>query len=81
MVESTEMGWKTGENIVVECECNETRAGEKGRRRDFPLWGITESEVLNILPCCAPHPFVYNVARKPPLAINAYARGRVNVIG
>jgi hypothetical protein len=69
MVESRKMGWKMGENVVVECEGNETGAGEKSRRRDFPLWGITESKVLNIPPCSTPHPFVYTIAGKPPLAI------------
>jgi hypothetical protein len=80
MVESRKMGWKMGENVVVECEGNETSAGEKSRRRDFPLWGITESEVLNILHA-AHRTHLYTLSRVNLhwLSIHKRAEGRMSL--
>jgi hypothetical protein len=50
MFKSDELGWNTGENIVVELECSETSTGEKGLRGwAFPWQVIFENEHFDIL--------------------------------
>ena len=67
MFKSNELGWNTGENIVVELECSETSTGEKGLRGwAFPWQVIFENEHFKILPGNKLQPIQYALVGKLP---------------
>jgi len=73
MVESGEMGWNSGENVIVECERSETTTVEQGRRQDFLYRGYqrgsTKIQALNILRGYVPHPLSFASTSKMVVAV------------
>lgn len=66
MLESREIGWKSGEMTVVECEISEKTAREKGRGHGFPVIGIFERKAFHVFSGNALHPFRYALLCKRP---------------